>query len=139
MQRAAASAATSTSTFSTTRPSPITHASGDRSDAHPSPKRQKLSNQNSSPILSADLQAISAAVKAEEEKRAAAVARQAAEAGEAEWVLEFSAMDGGTGSGSDGVWPSVVPAESLDVIYNEGRRSYGNFRGEKRVDVCNFL
>src|SRR5204863_5265060 len=71
MQRAAASAAASASTLPTTQPSPIPYSNDDSIDTRPSPKRQKLLNQNASSIQSTDLQAISAAIKAEEEKRTA--------------------------------------------------------------------
>jgi hypothetical protein len=145
MQRAAASAAISTSAVTTNRPPAITHTSDSSGDTRPSPKRQKLSNQSASPIPSADLEAISAAIKAEEDKRTAAVSRQAAEAGETEWVLKFPAGVGGTGNGSVGTGqPSVVPAGSLDAIGIDddmecgGRRSYGNFKPKKRIDVCIF-
>ncbi|KAA6409027.1 MAG: hypothetical protein FRX48_07371 [Lasallia pustulata] len=71
MQRAAASSAI---------PSPQT-------PDHPSAKRRKLSNASSPATSSADLQAIQAALAADEAKRSEAIDRQAAEAGETKWVL----------------------------------------------------
>ena len=75
MQRAAATAAAKE-----TPDSP----SGDDASSH-TPKRQRLSSEPESDSPSkptADLEAISAAVTAEEEKRREAISRQAADAGE---------------------------------------------------------
>lgn len=74
MQRAAAS-------HSTTPKSPSTPTG-------PPAKRQRTSAA-SSPATPSDYDAVQAAVAAEEAKRAAAMERQAAEAGETRWVLSF--------------------------------------------------
>ena len=142
MQRAAASASISTSTFPTSQSSMITTANDSSGDTRPSPKRQRLADQSPSLLPSADLQAISAAVKVEEERRAVAVARQAAEAGETEWVLEFPAGNEGRGNGNGtGGISSIVRAEpsrafgiDADMDYG-GRRSYGNFNPKNSTDV----
>src|SRR5437867_11696875 len=57
----------------------------------PSPKRTKLSPSSSFPHVTpgSDLEAVKAALAAEEAKRDAAMERQAAEAGETRWVLSF--------------------------------------------------
>ncbi|KAK8162363.1 hypothetical protein IWX90DRAFT_487165 [Phyllosticta citrichinensis] len=74
MQRAAAS-------HNTTPKSPSTPSG-------PPTKRQRTSAA-SSPATPTDYDAVQAAVAAEEAKRAAAMERQAAEAGETRWVLSF--------------------------------------------------
>jgi hypothetical protein len=122
MQRAAATAATKES------------QSADDSDPH-NPKRRRLSTEDESDSPGAqppaDLETVSAAVAAEEDKRKEAISRQAAEAGETEWVLDYS---GGFGQYSP--QPNVVAAGSLDdeELYG-GRKSYGNFR-RKKTGVC---
>jgi hypothetical protein len=143
MQRAAASAvAKTTNTASPGVQSP----SVEESDA-PSPKRQRVSTKDSSLSPAApsasDLQAISDAIASEEQKRTEAVARQAAEAGETEWVLEFSgAGEKNTASRSVGRWGQfqILPADSLDAEDEDylccGRRSYGNFKRKKNSHVC---
>lgn len=112
MQRAAASAA----------------ANEPQSTAEtPSPKRQR----GTSPTTpQSDLEAISAALAAEEDRRREAVNRQAAEAGETEWVLDFET--------APTPQPRVVLADSLDAedeVYG-GRQSYGNFKRKKKTVVC---
>lgn len=125
MQRAAATAAAKE-----TPDSP----SGDDASSH-TPKRQRLSSEPESDSPSkptADLEAISAAVTAEEEKRREAISRQAADAGETEWVLDFSSF------GQFAPQPNVVEAGSLDADDEEisgGRKSYGNFK-RKKAGVC---
>lgn len=75
-----------------------------------------------------DLEAISAAIAAEEEKRRQAIARQAAEAGETEWVLDYADQ-------GHAPQPYVV-ADSLDAEdEHQGRQAFGNFR-RKNVEVC---
>ncbi|KAI9933051.1 hypothetical protein ASPWEDRAFT_174218 [Aspergillus wentii DTO 134E9] len=103
----------------------------------PTPKRQRLSVGHDSPPAqqSSDLEAISAALAAEEEKRREAVSRQAAEAGESEWVLDYS----GFGE-QQATQPLVVAAGSLDadddadMLYS-GRQSYGNFKPKKKAQT----
>nr|KMM67443.1 hypothetical protein CPAG_03777 [Coccidioides posadasii RMSCC 3488] len=123
MQRAAASSggpATPSSQTSTV----------DAETSTPSPKRQKLSNNASR----SDMRAISAAIRAEEEKRAAAIAKQAAEAGETQWVLEFPAR-----VISNTPTPTVVttadPNDTDEELEYGGRRSYGNFKKKTKTPV----
>ncbi|KAI1918436.1 hypothetical protein LOZ58_001711 [Ophidiomyces ophidiicola] len=101
----------------------------------PSPKRRKVSaDASSNPLLnpsSSDLKAISAAVKAEEEKRVAAIAKQAADAGETEWVLEFPAGII-TNSPSAKTDRNSVIEEPVDG----GRRSYGNYKKRPKPPNC---
>ena len=129
MQRAAASNAAKEPSRSTS-----TEESQD-----PSPKRPKTSTGHQYPSPSAvgasDLEAISTAIAAEEAKRREAVARQAAEAGESEWVLDFSDASAGT-AGTYATQPFVVAAGSLDdgdYLSNGGRQTYGNFKRKKNV------
>lgn len=108
-------------------------------DSHiPSPKRQRVSAQDpsSTPPLS-ELEAISAAVAAEEDKRREALARQAAEAGESEWVLDFSGAAAETADNYPPP-PFVVSAGSLDdgdELLNSGRQCYGNFKRKKKANA----
>lgn len=123
MQRAAATAVTK-------KPQ-----SSDDSGPHTS-KRQRLSTEAESESPGAqsvaELETISAAIAAEEDKRREAISRQAAEAGETEWVLDYAGD-----SGQYPPQPNVVAADSLDAddeTYG-GRKSYGNFR-RKKTGVC---
>ncbi|KAI9822695.1 MAG: hypothetical protein M1827_000414 [Pycnora praestabilis] len=140
MQRAAAS----TSPLSTTT---------SYSPSTPSTKRRKLSDSypstSSTPI--SDLEAVQAALAAEEAKRQEAVERQAAEAGETRWVLSFQDRMGSGGGGGSGGPLKVVSAgfAGIDGVRKEmgdgmrrdhvqddenprrpsdvGRRSFGKF------------
>ncbi|GAD92086.1 hypothetical protein NFIA_040050 [Paecilomyces variotii No. 5] len=121
MQRAAHSAANNA-------------AASPSEDGRTTPKRARLSTDaaESSPATpSSDLDAISAAIKAEEQKRAEAVARQAAEAGETEWVLDFPGAESPVSA-----YPQadIVSADSWDVQdeVSGGRRCYGNFKRKKK-------
>jgi hypothetical protein len=118
MQRAAASAATK-------EPQSLTPDEGKHT-----PKRPRLSTEPASPSTpQSDLEAISAALAAEEEKRREAITRQAAEAGESEWVLDIPAVNYSP-------QPIVLSADSLDTegdIPQGGRRAYGNFKRKKPV------
>jgi hypothetical protein len=81
------------------------------------------------------MDAIAAALAAEEEKRQQAVARAAAEAGETHWVLDVPSTPQVTQQ------PMVLAADSLDAdddTYSGGRRAYGNFKRKERK-VCIFL
>ncbi|KAF7523684.1 hypothetical protein PCG10_006440 [Penicillium crustosum] len=99
------------------------------SDASPhNSKRPRLSTEAESPRTS-DMEAIAAALAAEEEKRQQAVARAAAEAGETHWVLDVPATPQSTQQ------PMVLAADSLDAdddTYSGGRRAYGNFKRKER-------
>ena len=105
-------------------------------DSPHSSKRPRLSTEAESPRTS-DMDAIAAALAAEEEKRQQAVARAAAEAGETHWVLDVPAIPQSTQQ------PMVLAADSLDAdddTYSGGRRAYGNFkRKERKVSNFSFL
>lgn len=121
MQRAAATAATK---------EPQTPGSDNNNS--PNSKRPKLSTEAASPgTPQSDLDAISEALKAEEQKRRDAIMRQAAEAGESEWVLDIPAANVSPPQ------PYAVAADSLDVEDDAevgGRRAFGNFtRKQKSV------
>ncbi|KAJ5366008.1 hypothetical protein N7517_008894 [Penicillium concentricum] len=91
-------------------------------------KRPRLSTEAESPRTS-DMDAIAAALAAEEEKRQEAVARAAAEAGETHWVLNVPVTPQSTQQ------PMVLAADSLDAdddTYSGGRRAYGNFKRKER-------
>ncbi|KAJ5088999.1 hypothetical protein N7532_007683 [Penicillium argentinense] len=98
----------------------------------PKAKRPRLSTEASSPgTPQSELDAISAALKAEEDKRRDIVTRQAAEAGDSEWVLEDPFVN------AYPTQPNVVAADSLDAPDDApvgGRRSFGNFKGKKTVE-----
>ncbi|CAI7600562.1 unnamed protein product [Penicillium glandicola] len=100
-----------------------TQSSSSEASPHNS-KRPRLSTEAESPRTS-DMDAIAAALAAEEEKRQQAVARAAAEAGETHWVLDVPATPQSTQQ------PMVLAADSLDAdddSYSGGRRAYGNFK-----------
>lgn len=112
----------------------------------PSPKRQKLSADTSAvpnTNTPANIDAISTAIKAEEEKRSAAVAKQAAEAGETEWVLQFPENTPASGSASDYrngnvgqayiLPPTSLDADDFEAGEDNGRRGYGNFKSKRRA------
>ncbi|KAL2220439.1 hypothetical protein M432DRAFT_318767 [Thermoascus aurantiacus ATCC 26904] len=128
MQRAAAAQAAAAANAQSSAAQP--------DDNLPAAKRPRLSTDGPrAPSHASDLEAISAAVAAEEQKRAEAVARQAAEAGETEWVLDFpGAEEMGAGYAPQ---PYIVPAGSLDAedegMGYGGRRSYGNFKRKKKT------
>lgn len=99
-------------------------------------KRRRISTEpdSPSPPRTRDLDAIAAALAAEEEKRREAVARQAAEAGETEWVLDIPSV-----TNQVAPRPLVVAADSLDADDANvgGRRCYGNFK--RKQPVVSFL
>lgn len=127
MQRAAASSS----------PAPI------EDPETPSPKRQRLSTTTSEPATTpgpaSDLDAVNAALAAEEQRRADAIARQAAEAGETNWVLDFEGPAVKTTASSQ---PMIVAADSLDAedqeLSNGGRKTYGGFKSRSRRIVVRF-
>lgn len=135
MQRAAATAAAKESS----QP-----ASTEGSNT-PTPKRQRVApgEQPQSPAAtpSKDLEAISAALAVEEEKRREAIARQAAESGETEWVLDFGAESPVNQYAPP---PFIVADASLDADDDDdlaygGRQAYGNFKRKKKAEVCSHL
>jgi len=100
----------------------------------PDSKRARLSTEASpEPAVkpSSDLEAISAAIAAEEEKRREALSKQAAEAGDTEWVLDYPGVN------QQAARPIVVAAGSLDDDDNDegygGRQAYGNFKRKKKT------
>ena len=107
-------------------------------NTEPKPKRQRQSSESGAAATpQAELDAISAALAAEEDKRREAIARQAAEAGETHWVLDIPAAPPSPAQ------PLVVAADSLDAednILQGGRRGFGNFtRKTKQVSICMLL
>jgi len=128
MQRAAASAASKESS----QP-PSASQSKDST-----PKKRRVSAGPDSPVApSSDLEAISAALAEEEERRRDAVSRQAAEAGETEWVLDFGGADAVTQYAQQ---PLVVADSSLDADDDDmdygGRQVYGNYKKKNKPKVC---
>ncbi|PYH90500.1 hypothetical protein BO71DRAFT_334380 [Aspergillus ellipticus CBS 707.79] len=126
MQRAAATNATK---------EPSQPASTDESKLA-TPKRQRLSTgPGESPIATpqSDLDAISAALAEEEEKRREALARQAQDSGDTEWVLDYGAASPTPYAPP----PFIVADESLDADDDDmgagGRQAYGNFRRKKKT------
>lgn len=105
----------------------------------PSPKRARVSTDaQSSPIAQpSELEMIEAAIAAEEEKKRDALSRQAAEAGETEWVLDYPGA--GQTNQQAASKPLVVASGSLDDdnMAHGGRQAYGNFKRKK--NVCFFF
>lgn len=115
----------------------------------PSAKRQKYSNAPSPATPSADLQAIQAALAAEEAKRSEAIERQAAEAGETKWVLSFrnegEAVNGHAAGNLRVVMNGYAELDRATEIekYDEepwrplvvGRRSFGKFNRALEVSL----
>ncbi|EED17798.1 conserved hypothetical protein [Talaromyces stipitatus ATCC 10500] len=105
----------------------------------PPPKRQRLSTTTSEPATTprsiSDLDAVNAALAAEEQKRADAIARQAAEAGETNWVLDFE----GPATNNVTSQPMIVAADSLDAEDQDtsysGRKCYGGFKSKNRRNI----
>ncbi|KAJ0416367.1 hypothetical protein BJY00DRAFT_233664 [Aspergillus carlsbadensis] len=128
MQRAAASAAAQESS----QPESASNSQAS------TPKKRRISTEpaeSSSPTRPSDMEAISAALAEEEEKRRDAVARQAAEAGETEWFLDFDGADS-----AQYAQPPVVLADySLDAddddIAYGGRQAYGNYKKKNKPTV----
>ena len=126
----------------------------------PSPKRQKLDSDSSPATPSADLQAVQAALAAEEAKRSAAIERQAAEAGETKWFLSFRPENGNVADGTfenghgslrvinasySGIDHSAATTHQDEGLFRPkvvvGRRSFGKFNRALEVSpsmsVCN--
>ncbi|KAL2354768.1 hypothetical protein BJ546DRAFT_1061061 [Cryomyces antarcticus] len=78
-------------------------ASPSMPDGRPT-KRQRMSNGSTPTTPSSDLQAVQAAMAAEELKRTAALERAAADAGESKWVLSFQDPD------------DSIPKNALNVL-----------------------
>ena len=137
MQRAAASSNRSLSTT----PNAVTRDP----TAPPSAKRQKLTESESSTSgtpasatpKSTDLQAVSAALAAEEKSRSEARLRSAAAGGETEWILELPGTNGSTNGdlrvendSADHVQDDEAAGAEDDIWPDHavGRRSYGAFK-----------
>ncbi|GLB04002.1 hypothetical protein AtubIFM57258_009718 [Aspergillus tubingensis] len=112
-------------------------ASTDESKASTPPKRQRLSTGPAeSPIGTpkSDLEAISAALAEEEEKRKEALARQAQDSGDTEWVLDYGVADPVAQYAPP---PFIVADGSLDADDDDmavgGRQAYGNFKRKKKT------
>ncbi|KAL4864509.1 hypothetical protein BDV12DRAFT_10386 [Aspergillus spectabilis] len=123
MQRAAATAATKGSS------QPESKSESKES----TPKKRRVSGGPQSPgTPSSDLEAISAALAEEEARRRDAVSRQAAEAGETEWVLDFGGADNINQYTQQ---PVVLADYSLDADDDDlaygGRQIYGNYKRNK--------
>lgn len=128
MQRAAASAASKESS------QPASPSESKDS----TPKKRRVSAGPDSPVApSSDMEAISAALAEEEERRRDAISRQAAEAGETEWVLDFGGTDAVTQYAPQ---PLVVADTSLDADDADmdygGRQVYGNYKKKNKPKVC---
>ncbi|KAL4805042.1 hypothetical protein BDV18DRAFT_24318 [Aspergillus unguis] len=127
MQRAAASAASKESS----QPASPSESTGS------TPKKRRLSgaSEKSPATPQSDLQAISAALAEEEERRREAISRQAAEAGESEWVIDF----GGAEPASQYTQPLVLADSSLDADDDDfgygGRQLYGNFKRKGKANA----
>ncbi|KAJ5948023.1 hypothetical protein N7466_001038 [Penicillium verhagenii] len=119
MQRAAASAASKEA------------QSPGADDSARTPKRQRKSMEYQSPSTpQSDLDAIAAALAAEEQKRQEVIARQAAEAGETQWVLDIPA------AAPAAPQSFVMATESIDAdddINLGGRRPFGNFKRKEKT------
>lgn len=137
MQRAANATASDPATPQESNQSAPSPRQNDNADDSAPPEKRQRSDKTAADS-SSDVQAISAAVKAEEDKRAAAVAKQAAEAGETEWVLGFPA---GTVAEVRNQ-PNVISLGSYDADETgqeaecDGRRGYGGYKRKKRTAVC---
>ncbi|KAL4782771.1 hypothetical protein BJX76DRAFT_358587 [Aspergillus varians] len=125
MQRAAASAATK-------EPSQPTSDSESK-DSTPKKRRVSAGPTGSPAMPSSDLEAISAALAEEEGRRREAISRQAAEAGETEWVLDFGGADTVNQYAQQ---PLVLADSSLDADDDDmsygGRHVYGNYKRKNK-------
>ncbi|EHA23372.1 hypothetical protein ASPNIDRAFT_174773, partial [Aspergillus niger ATCC 1015] len=112
-------------------------ASTDDSKVSTPPKRQRLSTGPAeSPVGTpkSDLEAISAALAEEEEKRKEALARQAQDSGDTEWVLDYGVAEPVAQYAPP---PFIVADGSLDADDDDiavgGRQAYGNFKRKKKT------
>ena len=107
----------------------------------PPPKRQKITTPSSAPASLSDLQVVRDALKAEEERRAEALDRIAAVAGETKWVL--SCVDDGEAQGKSARSLQVLTMGYAEIDRGEvnfgagrgqeGRRRFGKFKYELEV------
>ncbi|EFR01052.1 hypothetical protein MGYG_04055 [Nannizzia gypsea CBS 118893] len=137
MQRAAASGVSSNSSPAQSPPASPSGRKRAEDTSSPSSKRRKLAEViPSEPSIAlsnnSDIEAISAAIQAEDSKRSAAIARQAADAGETQWVLEYP----------PGTLKAATPRKSIGKIEDEedettftGRKSYGGFKKKRQTET----
>ncbi|KAM5458556.1 hypothetical protein MaudCBS49596_000471 [Microsporum audouinii] len=140
MQRAAASGVSSSSSPVQTPPdSPSSRKRVDDTSS-PSSKRRKISGDSPSqkavaPANNSDMKAISAAIQAEDNKRSAAIARQAADAGETQWVLEYPVGTIKSAAHRTSTAKSKLDNDADDEPTCEGRKSYGGFKKKRQVEA----
>ncbi|KAL8674854.1 MAG: hypothetical protein Q9168_000740 [Polycauliona sp. 1 TL-2023] len=110
-------------------------------DAPPS-KRRKISTTRSSqpPTPTTDAQIFQAAVDAEDVKRAAAIERVAAQAGESKWVLSTADGVGKPSSGKNKLQFLTAGYSDIDQdIEASGRRIFGRYKNkaEQQIGTAN--
>lgn len=120
-----------------------TPSASPRTPEQPSPKRQKLYNDSSPATPSADLQAIQAALAAEDAKRSEALERQAAEAGESKWVLSFQpdiadVVNGASGNGYSSLRVINAPFSGIDHLLGSTKQGEGAFKSNAVVGRRSF-
>ena len=119
------------------------------SPQQPQQKRRRIDSQSSpsTPTAQSDLDRINLALAEEEKKRQDALARQAHDAGETKWVMDYARNGSSNGTAKDGGTRKVVVSTTysgLDAVEDGmsgnrapndlGRRSFGRFN--KEVEVC---
>lgn len=128
MQRAAASAAS--------KESSQPDSASESKESTPKKRRVSGAPDKSPGTPASDLEAISAALAEEEDRRREAISRQAAESGETEWVLDF----GDAEPVNQYAQPLVLPDSSLDADDDDlgygGRQLYGNYKRKNKPEVC---
>ncbi|KAL2865066.1 uncharacterized protein BJX67DRAFT_192811 [Aspergillus lucknowensis] len=126
MQRAAASAAAKESS----RPESSSNSQVS------TPKKRRISaspDEGPSAARSSDLEAISAALAEEEGRRRDALSRQAAEAGETEWFIDFEGTDTVNQYSQQPVLAEYsLDADDDDNLYG-GRQVYGNYKRKNKL------
>lgn len=146
MQRAAASSA-STSLQTPPDDPPANPETPPADPKTPPAKRQKLTTPSSAPASLSDLQAVRNALKAEEDRRAEALDRVAAVAGETKWVLSCADDDDDGEAQRKGAGGSLLRVLTTgyseidrgDVDFGnagrrqEGRWRFGRFKSELEV------
>ncbi len=118
-------------------------------EEHPA-KRQKLADHMPRSNSSSDLKAVQAALAADELKRQEALDRQAVEAGDTKWILNFTEAPNYTSAseltiisaGYNAVDSRRLPIADSDEVQQEnyfsslpvtGRKTFGNFSTIKEV------
>ncbi len=115
-------------------------------------KRQKLADQAPRSSSSSDLKAVQAALATDELKRQEALDRQAVEAGDTKWILNFTEAPNDTSAseltiisaGYNAVDSRRLPITESDEVQQDnyfsplpviGRKIFGNFNTMKEVRV----